>query len=94
MRITGTIRKWTGKGWGIANSYPDRRFFVHVSNAVSEDVQLALALDLKITFEEGPPRNPGELPVALQIELAPIVHKVVPVAPEPLPIDGEKGGAQ
>jgi hypothetical protein len=100
MRITATIRTWTGKGWGIANAYPDRRFFVHVSQAVSEEVQLALALNTKITFEEGAPRNAGELPAALQIELAPItVKQIQPVVNTAAPVDpslakGEKGGVR
>ena len=91
MRITGTIRKWTSKGWGLANVYPDRRFFVHVSNAASQDVQLALGLNVRISFDEGAPRNPGDLPAALNIELAPIPPRVdqisttVPVTPRPSP---------
>jgi hypothetical protein len=101
MRITGTIRKWTGKGWGLANSYPDRRWFVHVSQAVNEETQLALGLGVRISFEEGAPRSAVDLPAALNIELAPIpvkqaqsVEKADASAPvDPSLASGEKGGA-
>lgn len=99
MRITGTIRKWTDKGWGLANSYPDRRWFVHVSRAVNEETQLALGLGVRITFEEGAARSAADLPAALNIELAPLPAKKIQsepsVAPtEPKPVDDGKGGVR
>lgn len=75
MRFTGTIRKWTDKGWGIVNSYQGAegtptRFFVHLQNA-KQEIRDVLALGIRITFDVGEPRNPGELPTALNIDLAP-----------------------
>ncbi len=75
-RLAGTIRRWTTKGWGIANSYAPgstepTRWFIHANHAVTDEIENALGLNVRITFEEGPPRNPGELPTALKIELAP-----------------------
>jgi hypothetical protein len=74
MRFTGTIRKWTEKGWGIVNSYQGAegtptRFFVHLQNA-NKEIRDVLALGIRITFDVGEPRNPGELPTALNIGLA------------------------
>ena len=71
----GTIRKWVPAGaWGIVNSYPEgsqepQRFFVHISRVISPDALLGLGV--RIRFVVGPPRNPGELPAALEIEIAP-----------------------
>ena len=73
-----TIRKWTSEGWGVANaphysSAPGeipKRYFVHVSRVVSEEVVGKLGLGVKILFIEGAPRHKGELPVALEIEIA------------------------
>jgi hypothetical protein len=107
MRIVGRITKWVGeRGWGVANSYSrsanaPERFFVHISNVVNADIQLTVGT--RITFEAGPPRQAGEMPVALMIELAPPprYQQNAPVAPDvladPLPVkknDDGKGGAQ
>jgi hypothetical protein len=74
MKMTGTIRKWVVPGcWGIVNSYSNggnapERFFVHIKNA-QEGRQLDAGV--RITFEPGPVRRKGDLPTALNIELAP-----------------------
>ena len=73
-RMTGTIRKWVVPGnWGICNSYSNggnvlEKYFVHIKNA-----QPGIKLDagIRITFEPGPVRQQGDLPTALNIELAP-----------------------
>ena len=78
MKTQGTIRRWTGT-WGIANVYRDgasgpERFFVHRSRLVNAlDV---LDFDIRISFTEGAPRRPGELPQALEIEIAPSIKKI------------------
>jgi hypothetical protein len=72
---SGTIRKWSNS-WGIANSYCEnsdfpQKYFVHLSKRVSPDIELGLGV--KIVFVPGSPRKPGDLPAALEIELAPVV---------------------
>lgn len=74
MKMTGVIRKWVVPGsWGIVNSYSNggnapERFFVHIKNT-----QAGVQLDagVRITFEPGPVRRKGDLPTALNIEIAP-----------------------
>lgn len=99
MKVIATIRRWTDRGWGIANAYPNARYFVHVNHAVSEEVQLALGSGVRIAFEVGEPRNSGELPAALQIELAsPVKSAVAPTNTSPAPVEpkptqsGDGGG--
>lgn len=71
-RLRGVIRKWIPeKGWGIINSYKTDgdpaplKFFLHINN-VSGGTP---GVDLRVTFEVGPPRRLTELPVALNAEI-------------------------
>ena len=90
MRMTGIIRKWVVPGcWGIVNSYSNggnapERFFVHIKNAQAE---IKLDVGIRITFEAGPVRRTGDLPIALNIELA-------PMQPSSAQVDSSTGGAR
>lgn len=89
MRKEATIRKWYGS-WGIAHGYagpdtPPNKFFIHTSNRTSQEA--ILNLGVKISFTEGPARTAKELPVALEIEVVPILPLASPVKK-----NGEKVG--
>jgi hypothetical protein len=74
LKKKGTIRKWIEEGsWGIVNSYTNgvsapQRYFVHASRVTSGGHP---TLGCQILFKEGSPRNPSELPTALEIEVLP-----------------------
>lgn len=72
-RKLSTIRKWYGS-WGIAHTFvspntPPQKFFIHINNRKSPET--VLAIGVRISFVEGEPRTAGELPQALDIDLAP-----------------------
>ena len=83
-RLLGTIRRaMPERGFAIANVYTGTstqpiKYFVHISNFVQEsDANAVLACGVRISFVPGAPRSKGELPVALQIEIAPVADKAV-----------------
>lgn len=104
MKAEATIRKWaTGKNWGIAtehfipgSSSNPRSFFVHGSKALAPEIEEQLGVGVKILFVIGPPRQPGELNAALEIELAPTRTAREPKAqfmPEVSPKSENVGGS-
>jgi hypothetical protein len=71
QRRTATIRKWYGS-WGIAHAFvsptvPPQKYFIHENNR--KDTAVVLDLGVEISFVEGEPRTPKELPQALDIEV-------------------------
>ncbi|MFZ0232407.1 MAG: hypothetical protein WA306_09330 [Candidatus Acidiferrales bacterium] len=70
-RKTATIRRWYGT-YGIAHAFvspttPPNKYFVHNNNR--KDPSAVLAISIQISFVEGPSRNQGELPQALEIDV-------------------------
>lgn len=72
MRLKGTIRRYEN-GFGFANHYDEQgkleRFFVHKNNQDPQAPDFDLELDLRISFEPGEPRRPGERRVALNMRM-------------------------
>jgi len=102
MKAEATIRQWaTGKNWGIANErfFPGqtpRRFFDHGSKALTPEIEAQLGVRVKILFVIGPPRQPGELNAALEIELSPTQkprEAAVEAKPEVSPESENVGGS-
>jgi hypothetical protein len=65
-RKTGTVYSSNPKGWIFVYVSPQERYFGHVSQIKADHMPV---LGEKISFEVGASRKPGQLPLALDIQI-------------------------
>jgi cold shock CspA family protein len=65
QRKTGTIYSFNPRGWAFIFVTPLERYFAHISEIKLDHLP---AVGETVSFETVPPRKPGQLPCAVNVE--------------------------
>ena len=64
-RKIGMFYSWNLKGWGFIMLSPNERYFAHISEVHLDHIP---AVGERVSFVVTPPRNEGQLPVAVDVQ--------------------------